>query len=73
MSDAWNVPFLAALTAALGPGEYVYLLTYVLLVYVFAYFWTTVQFQPKEMAEQLRSSWRHRVACAERQRRAAHV
>jgi preprotein translocase subunit SecY len=33
---------------------YLYILTYVLAVYFFAYFWTTVQFQPKEMANNLR-------------------
>ena len=29
-------------------------LTEVAMIYFFAYFWTTVQFQPKEMANQLR-------------------
>jgi len=31
-----------------------YALMYIALIYFFAYFWTTVQFQPKEMATQLR-------------------
>ena len=31
-----------------------YLLTYIGMIFFFAYFWTTVQFQPKEMATQLR-------------------
>jgi preprotein translocase subunit SecY len=35
-------------------GQYLYTLTYVAMVYFFAYFWTTVQFRPKEMAENLR-------------------
>ncbi len=35
-------------------GNYVYTVSYIGLVYFFAYFWTTVQFQPKEMANQLR-------------------
>jgi preprotein translocase subunit SecY len=35
-------------------GEYLYVLVYVGMIYFFAYFWTTVQFQPKEMATQLR-------------------
>ncbi len=35
-------------------GSYPYELLYVGLIYFFAYFWTTVQFQPKEMATQLR-------------------
>jgi preprotein translocase subunit SecY len=35
-------------------GAFVYLLTEAAMIYFFAYFWTTVQFQPKEMATQLR-------------------
>jgi preprotein translocase subunit SecY len=35
-------------------GSYVYIVTEIAMIYFFAYFWTTVQFQPKEMANQLR-------------------
>jgi len=35
-------------------GALIYILTEVVMIYFFAYFWTTVQFQPKEMANQLR-------------------
>ncbi|MBB6431045.1 preprotein translocase subunit SecY [Algisphaera agarilytica] len=35
---------------------YLYALIYIGLIYFFAYFWTTVQFQPKEMATQLRDN-----------------
>jgi preprotein translocase subunit SecY len=35
-------------------GAFVYIMTEVVMIYFFAYFWTTVQFQPKEMANQLR-------------------
>src|SRR5687768_7067411 len=38
----------------LGYGQFLYILAEVALIYFFAYFWTTVQFQPKEMANQLR-------------------
>ncbi len=38
----------------LGRGAYIYVLLEVIMIYFFAYFWTTVQFQPKEMANQLR-------------------
>ena len=31
-----------------------YAAAYIAMIYFFAYFWTTVQFQPKEMANQLR-------------------
>lgn len=37
-------------------GGFLYVLSYVALVYFFAYFWTTVQFQPKEMANSLRDN-----------------
>ncbi len=36
------------------PGHFVYETTYVLMVYFFAYFWVSVQFQPKELANNLR-------------------
>lgn len=35
-------------------GAYLYVVLEVAMIYFFAYFWTTVQFQPKEMANQLR-------------------
>lgn len=35
---------------------FLYVVTYIALVYFFAYFWTTVQFQPKEMANNLRDN-----------------
>ena len=35
-------------------GAFVYVMVEVVMIYFFAYFWTTVQFQPKEMANQLR-------------------
>ena len=38
----------------LAMGAYLYEVLYIALIYFFAYFWTTVQFQPKEMATNLR-------------------
>jgi preprotein translocase subunit SecY len=35
---------------------YTYNVLYMLLIFLFAYFWVTVQFQPKEMAKNLRDS-----------------
>jgi len=35
-------------------GQFIYLVTEAGMIYFFAYFWTTVKFQPKEMANQLR-------------------
>jgi preprotein translocase subunit SecY len=37
-----------------GGYRFIYLLAEVSLIYFFAYFWTSVQFQPNEMADQLR-------------------
>ncbi len=49
--------FLVDLQNALTPGSaYTYNVLYMLLIFLFAYFWTTVQFQPKEMAKNLRDS-----------------
>jgi preprotein translocase subunit SecY len=36
--------------------SFTYNLLYVIMIFLFAYFWTTVQFQPKEMAKRLRDS-----------------
>ncbi len=36
-------------------GNYPYVVIEILLIYFFSYFWTTVQFNPKEMSEQLRN------------------
>lgn len=49
-----TVPFLRRLWIWLQPGQYTYEVFYIGLVYFFAYFWTAVQFQPKEMANNLR-------------------
>ncbi len=42
------------LASAFSTGGYLYIITYIGMVFFFAYFWTTVQFQPKEMANNLR-------------------
>jgi len=44
------------LSTHIGRQGYLYLMVYIGLIYFFAYFWTTVQFQPNEMATQLRDS-----------------
>jgi preprotein translocase subunit SecY len=46
--------FLAWLNDEFKRGAFIYLITEAGMIYFFAYFWTTVQFQPKEMANQLR-------------------
>lgn len=39
---------------SLQPPSYLYEVLFCLLIFFFSYFWNTVQFQPKEMANQLR-------------------
>ena len=50
----WLGNFFNFLNAEFSRGAYIYVLVEVVMIYFFAYFWTTVQFQPKEMANQLR-------------------
>jgi preprotein translocase subunit SecY len=47
---------LGTLDDALQPSAYTYNVLYMLLIFAFAYFWTTVQFQPRELAKNLRDS-----------------
>ncbi len=46
--------FLGVLAAEFNTSSFLYAVSFIALVYFFAYFWTTVQFQPKEMANNLR-------------------
>ncbi|MHC4507350.1 MAG: preprotein translocase subunit SecY [Planctomycetota bacterium] len=47
---------LMTLNDAFRGDAYTYNVLYMLLIFLFAYFWVTVQFQPKEMAKNLRDS-----------------
>ena len=47
---------LLTLNSAFSGHAYTYNVLYMLLIFLFAYFWVTVQFQPKEMAKNLRDS-----------------
>jgi preprotein translocase subunit SecY len=46
----------AQLYEAFSAHAFTYNIVYVLLIFIFAYFWTTVQFQPNDMAKRLRDS-----------------
>ncbi len=48
--------FLSVLDDAFRVDAYTYNVIYILLIFLFAYFWVTVQFQPKDMAKNLRDS-----------------
>jgi len=43
-----------ALEQTFRPGYFMYTLIYLLCIFFFAYFWTSMQFRPKEMAENLK-------------------
>ncbi len=47
---------LAVLQDAFSPRSFTYNFIYIALIYFFAFFWTTVQFQPKEIANNLRDN-----------------
>ncbi len=46
--------FLGEELSMTGGFKFLYVFVYIIMIYFFAYFWTSVQFQPREMAEQLR-------------------
>ena len=54
VGKSWPNEFTRSLADAFQMGSYAYAVMYVALIFFFAYFWTTVQFRPKEMADQLR-------------------
>jgi len=53
-AKGWFAQFIIFLNAEFAYGRFLYVLLEMVMIYFFAYFWTTVQFQPKEMANQLR-------------------
>lgn len=48
--------FLTSIERALYYDSYIYDIAYMFLIFLFAYFWVAVQFQPKEMAKNLQDS-----------------
>lgn len=46
--------FWASIDESFNRGSFMYVASYIAMVYFFAYFWTTVQFRPKDMSNQLR-------------------
>jgi preprotein translocase subunit SecY len=53
-TPGWFGSFIQWLNMEFARTGFFYIITEVIMIYFFAYFWTTVQFQPKEMANQLR-------------------
>jgi len=56
ISKVWESQVLQHIQAAFRYDSFIYNALYIGMIYFFAYFWTTVQFQPKEMATNLRDS-----------------
>ncbi len=55
VAQRWPASSVAAFFGqAFNMGNLVYQLVYVGMIFFFAYFWTTVQFRPKDMSDQLR-------------------
>lgn len=52
--DGWWASSVRFLGGEFQMGSYPYELVYIALIYFFAYFWTTVQFQPREISINLR-------------------
>ncbi len=52
--DRWPNTFTISLGRGFDIGEFLYEFMYIGMIFFFSYFWNTVQFQPKEMANQLR-------------------
>jgi preprotein translocase subunit SecY len=53
-STTWASSLTRELAEAFGYGNPLHQLIYVALIFVFCYFWTAIQFQPREMADNLR-------------------
>ncbi len=54
-STNWQNNFTITLQSFFENGSWGYTVVYIGMIFFFAYFWTTVQFKPKEMADQLRN------------------
>lgn len=52
--QGWDIPGVGWVSDQFHPGQFVYEALYVAMVYLFAYFWVSVQFRPKELANNLR-------------------
>ena len=54
MPGSWWLSITEWLSKSFANGEFPYVVCEVILIYFFSYFWITVQFNPEEMAKQLR-------------------
>ena len=56
LNRSWPNDLTRTISQAFDNESYTYALVYIGMIFFFAYFWTTVQFRPKEMADQLRDT-----------------
>ena len=54
--QTWPNALTSSLEQAFTSGGFTHTLIYTAMIFFFAYFWTTVNFRPKDMADQLRDS-----------------
>ncbi len=54
--ETWYTGVARFLESNFNPGAFLYILSYIILVYFFSYFWITVQFNPEEMSKQMKES-----------------
>ena len=54
IADKWNNGVTTTIADSLTSGSFTHTLIFVGMIFFFAYFWTTVNFRPKQMADQLR-------------------
>ena len=52
----WWLTATSFMNANFQMGEYPYIVVYIILIYFFSYFWTTIVFSPEDMARQLRDN-----------------
>ena len=52
----WWLTATSFMNANFQMGEYPYIVVYIVLIYFFSYFWTTIVFSPEDMARQLRDN-----------------
>ena len=53
-SPVWWQTLSNFLASEFQMGQFLYILCFIVMVYFFSYFWTTVQFNPEDMSKQLR-------------------
>ena len=54
LENTFAGPTFTMIRNSMTPGSFTYTSVFVLMIFFFAYFWTTVNFRPKQMADQLR-------------------